>query len=285
MSLGTRVQTQILLVMACATLVLPALAQGPVAPATPPAYDAVSIKPNKSGPGMMRVNVSNDGYSGTNVSLKMLIQYAYKLQTQEQISGISGWADSAGFDINAKMDPEAVGELKKLSTVDAAAERRVMMERMLEDRFHMKVHHEMRELQTYNLVVAKGGAKVKDADPNDTYPNGPKGPDGVSHAGMMMMRDGEFTGQAITMANLAGNLSNQVHRTVTDKTGLTGKYDITLHYQMENMHGDSTDSAAPAETAPSLMTALEEQLGLKLESVKGPVDTIVVDHVEQPTEN
>jgi uncharacterized protein (TIGR03435 family) len=276
------VPIRILLSLACAALALPSPAQ---APAASPTYDVVSIKPNKSGSGMMRVSIANDGYSGTNVSLKMLIQYAWKLQTQDQIAGISGWADSAGFDINAKMDPDAVAELKKLSSDDASAERRVMMQRMLEERFHLKVHHEMREMQTYNLVVVKAGSKLKEADPNDTYANGFKGPDGIAHAGMMMMRDGEFTGQGITLGAFVSNLSNQLHRTVTDKTGLTGKYDIVLHYQTDFTRSDSADAGAPAETAPSLMTALEEQLGLKLESVKGPVDTILVDHVEQPTEN
>jgi uncharacterized protein (TIGR03435 family) len=282
MSPRTRVPIRILLWLACAAVALPLPAQ---APAASPVYDVVSIKPNKSGLGMMRVSIANDGYSGINNSLKMLIQYAYKLQTVDQIAGISGWADSAGFDINAKMDPDAVAELKKLSNDDAGAERRVMMQRMLEERFHLKVHHETREIQSYNLTVMKGGAKLKEADPNDTYPNGPKGPDGVSHGGMMMMRANEFTGQGITMGALANQLSAQVHRLVTDKTGLTGKYDLVLHYQTDFMHPPSADAGAPADNEPSLMTALQEQLGLKLESVKGPVDTIVVDHVEQPTEN
>jgi len=276
------VPTRILLALACAVLALPALAQPPAAT---PAYDVVSIKPNKSGTGMMRVSIANDGYSGTNVSLKMLIQYAWKLQTQDQIAGVSGWADSSGFDVNAKMDADAVAELKKLSNDDASAARRMMMQRMLEESFHLKVHLEQREMQTYNLVVAKGGVKLKEADPNDTYANGFKGPDGIAHAGMMMMRANEFTGQGITMGALVAQLSNQMHRLVTDKTGLSGKYDIVLHYQSDFMRSDAADAGAPAETLPSLTTALEEQLGLKLESVKGPVETIVLFHVAQPTEN
>jgi uncharacterized protein (TIGR03435 family) len=249
-----------------------------------PLYDAVSIKPNKSGPGMMRVNQANDGYSGTNVSLKMLIQYAYKLQTLDQIAGLPGWADSAGFDVNAKMDADSVEAFKKLSKDDANDQRRVMMRQMLEDRFHLKVHHETREMSVYNLVIAKGGFLLKEADPDNTYPNGPKGPDGQSHAGMMMMRDGELTGQAIQISGLINFLSSQLHRQVIDKTGLRGKYDLTLKFATDNPHEDSA-SAAPAEPAPSLITAVQEQLGLKLDSVKGPVDTIVVDHVEQPSEN
>lgn len=249
-----------------------------------PVYDAVSIKPNRSGPGMVRINQANDGYSGTNVSLKMLIQYAYKLQTMDQIAGMPGWADSAGFDINAKMDADSVEAFKKLSKDDASDQRRVMMQQMLADRFHLKVHHETRELSVYNLVIAKGGFLLKEADPNATYPNGPKGPDGQSRAGMMMMMNGELTAQGVPISNLVNILSQQLHRQVIDKTGLTGKYDITLKYASDNPHEDSSSGAA-AETAPPLITAVQEQLGLKLDSVKGPVDTIVVDHIEQPSEN
>ena len=249
-----------------------------------PVYDAVSIKPNKTDVGMVRITQGNDGYSGINVGLKMLIQYAYKLQTMDQIAGLPGWADSAGFDINAKMDAESVEGLKKLSKEDANEQRRAMMRQMLEDRFHLKVHHENREMSVYNLVIAKGGFLLKEADPNNTYPNGPKGPDGRSRGGMMMMGDGELTAQAIQISGLVNFLSQQLHRQVIDKTGLTGKYDITLKFASENPHEDS-GSAAPAETAPPLITAVQEQLGLKLDSAKGPVDTIVVDHVEQPSEN
>jgi uncharacterized protein (TIGR03435 family) len=266
------------------SVTLPLSAQDIAAAAKSPLYDAVSIKPNKSGAGMIRINQSNDGYSGTNVSLKMLIQYAYKLQTMDQIAGLSGWADSAGFDVNAKMDADSVEAFKKLSKDDANDQRRVMMQQMLEDRFHLKVHHENREMSVYNLVIAKGGFLLKEADPNNTYPNGPKGPDGQSHGGMMMMRDGELTAQAVQISGLINILSSQLHRQVIDKTGLTGKYDITLKYATDNPHEDSA-SAATAESAPSLITAVQEQLGLKLESVKGPVDTIVVDHIEQPSEN
>jgi uncharacterized protein (TIGR03435 family) len=101
---------------------------------------------------------------------------------------------------------------------------------------------------------------------------------------MMMMRDGEMTAQAVPISNLVGILSMQLHRQVIDKTGLTGKYDFTLKFATENPHEDSASAAEP-ETAPPLITAVQEQLGLKLEPAKGPVDTIVVDHVEQPSEN
>ena len=162
------------------------------------------------------------------------------------------------------------------------AQRRLMMQAMLADRFKLKVHHETKELPMYSLVIAKGGFKLKEADPNDTYPNGVKGPDGVGHSGMMMFLNGVLKAQGVPISNLANSLSLQVHRLVVDKTGLTGKYDFSLAWTAD---GVTPDNGLGAETWPSLFTALQEQLGLKLEPTKGMVDTIVVDHVEMPSEN
>ena len=159
-----------------------------------------------------------------------------------------------------------------------------MMQAMLADRFKLKAHRETKDLPMYALVVAKGGFKLKDADPNNTYPNGIKGPDGVSHAGMMMMRRDMLTAQAVPISSLAGNLAGQLHRIVLDRTGLTGKYDITLRWSPDEMSNEQQD-AATTISAPSIFTALDEQLGLKLESTRGPVDAIVVDHIEMPSEN
>lgn len=254
--------------------------------ASGPAYDAVSIKPNKGDGVMMRimVNQGQDRYAGTNITLKMLLQYAYGLKTDDQIVGLTGAPDSAHFDVEAKMDAETVEALKKLSKEDALAGQRSMMQAMLADRFKLKVHRETKELTQYDLVIAKGGFKLKDADPNDSYANGMKGPDGTAHPGMMRMGMGELTGQGIGMPALANFLAQRVHKQVTDKTGLTGKYDVHLKWTPDDMPAESHE-ATGADSAPSLFTALQEELGLRLEPVKGPVETIVVDHVEMPTEN
>jgi uncharacterized protein (TIGR03435 family) len=254
-----------------------------------PAFDVVSIKPDKSGGGMIRVMNRPDGYSASNISLKMLIQAAYGIR-EDLISGAPGWADSARYDIDAKVDGADVEALKKLSP----EQRRLILQPLLADRFKLKVHTEIKQLPVYELVVAKGGPKLKEATAGDTYANGIKGPDGVGRGGMVRMGRGQLTAQGVPMTSVVNMLSQQLHRTVIDKTGLAGKYDLELNWTPDDgegmgppppgggqLHGD----APPEGSGPSIFTAIQEQLGLKLQSAKGPVDTLVIDHVEMPTEN
>jgi uncharacterized protein (TIGR03435 family) len=253
-----------------------------------PTFDVVSIKPNKSASGMVKTMFKPDGYAATNVSLNMLIQAAYGVK-EDQISGAPSWADSARYDIDAKVAGPDVPDLQKMKNED----RGVLLQPLLAERFKLAIHHETKVLPIYELVVAKNGPKLKEATPGDTGGDGIKGPYGVPRAGMMMMRPGQLTGQGIPMTSLANQLSRPLHRTVIDKTGLTGKYDLTL--QWTDDHSDllfkgpdgSPQRADPVPDAsgPSLFTALQEQLGLKLQSTKGPVETIVIDHVEMPSEN
>jgi uncharacterized protein (TIGR03435 family) len=282
-----------LLVVAAALLAVAmpiAFGQETVAPqaanpvARPIEFDVVSIKPDKSESGMIRMMNKPDGYSATNVTLKMVLEMAYGIK-EDLISGEPSWADSSNFDIEAKITPEDAAELKKLTDDQRDLVRRHMFQAFLADRFQLKAHVETKQLPVYELVLAKSGSKMKEATPGDTYANGFKGPDGVAHAGMMSIRNEgsgqELIGQGIKLTGLVGLLSRQVHRTVLDKTGLTGSYDITLKWTNEN-------NSAPADgedAAPSIFTALEEQLGLRLQNAKGPVDTLIVDHVEKPSEN
>ncbi|MGH9595736.1 MAG: TIGR03435 family protein [Edaphobacter sp.] len=253
-----------------------------------PAFDVVSVKQNKSESRMVRVMNKSDGYAATNVSLKMLLQGAYGIR-EDLISGAPGWADSAAFDIDAKVADADVDALKNLK----AEQRRLMLQPLLADRFHLKAHTETRLLPVYELTLAKGGSKLKEATPGNTYANGIKGFDGVGRAGMMRMGRGEVTGQAIAVSGMVNMLSRQLQRTVIDKTGLTGKYDFTLQWTEESSDpmfkgGDNNQQRAepaPDATGPSIFTALQEQLGLKLQSAKGPVETLVIDHVEMPSEN
>ena len=131
-----------------------------------PEFDVVSVKPNKSGGGMVRIMGRPDGYAASNVSLKMLIQGAYGIR-EDLISGAPSWADSARFDIDAKVAGSDVEALKKLSP----EQRRLILRPLLADRFKLKVHTETKQLPVYELVLAKDGSKVAN-DTTVTLSNG-----------------------------------------------------------------------------------------------------------------
>ena len=281
----------VLLAVGWMAVAVPMLGQDAAADAKRPVFDVAAIKLNKGGGHGWMLSGTPDGYSTTNAPLKMLIKYAYDLKMDDQIAGLPGWADSAHFDIKAKMDEDTLAAFKKLSEEDSAKQRRLMLQSLLEDRFQLKVHHVNKQLPIFELVVAKGGSKLKDADPKNLSTNGIKGPDGVAHGGMMSFDGRHLKAQVVPISGLANMLSNFLNREVVDKTGLTGKYDFTLEWAPDDnqgpkmLNGRQDATAYATDTGPSIFTALQEQLGLKLDATKGPVDTIVVDHVEMPSEN
>jgi uncharacterized protein (TIGR03435 family) len=259
-----------------------------------PAYEVASIKPDKSSTDMTMLRTTPVGFSGTNISLKALIQQAYRVE-DNQILGAPSWLGSARYDIEAKVSSSDTDALHNLSP----DQRRLMLQPLLADRFQLKVHTEVRDLPILALVIAKGGPKLHEAKPGDTYPNGIKGFDGKPGGGpgLMHMGPGQLTAQGLPISSLAQLLSQQLGRTVQDKTGLTGKYDFTLQWTPDvggspMMKGPDAGQQGPGgppspadNGGPSIFTAIQEQLGLKLESQKGPVMVVIIDHVEAPSEN
>jgi len=249
-----------------------AFAQGAVADAKALTFDVVSIKLNKSGSGSTSVHTNNDRYLASNISLKSLIRDAYDLQTPEQVIGLPAWTNSINFDIEAKIDAETLAILKAAPRVEGGRMRNEMMKAMLAERFQLKAHPETRELPIYELMLSKGGSKLQVADPAD-----PKG-------GSMNSNNQKLTATGIPISNMCEFLSRRLHREVLDKTGLTGKYDFILQWSPDEASGESS-AVAGADQLPTLFTALQEQLGLRLEPAKGPVDTIAIDHIAQPVED
>jgi uncharacterized protein (TIGR03435 family) len=243
-----------------------------------PVYDVASVKLNKSNDGMMRIMNRPDGFSCTNISLKTLIGNAYGIR-QDLISGGPGWTDSTGFDVEAKVSGEDMDAFKKLS----GRQRNTLLQALLADRFHLKVHHETKILPMFDLLVAKGGSRLKAEAPVVPSPDAAKDPEAAKPRGMMTMGPGMLKGQGLSIASVANQLSSIVQATVTDKTGLTGDFDFELKW--------APDDAGPASGNPaddshiSIFTAVQEQLGLKLQPTKGPVDTLIIDRAEQPSEN
>jgi uncharacterized protein (TIGR03435 family) len=256
-------------------------------------YEVASIKPNKSDSGSSRFMFSPDSISATNVSLRLLFRNAYGVQ-DHQLAGLPSWIDSEKYDVEAKMDPSVADQLGKLRPDEYSAARQSMLQALLADRLKLTVRRESKDLPIYALVVAKNGPKLLEAKPGDSYSSGIKGPNGAAGTNTFRMARGELTGQGVPMTDVVRLLTQQLHRSVVDKTGLTGKYDFTLKWTpddnqvlfKENAGPAPTDNAATSDSSgPSIFTAIQEQLGLKLEQQKGPVEIIVVDHVEKPSAN
>jgi uncharacterized protein (TIGR03435 family) len=153
---------------------------------------------------------------------------------------------------------------------------------MLADRFHVKAHTEVKTLSVFNLVVTKDGPRFKRNPPPPIDPDDPK--KGQEGRGNININNDDMTATAVPLSTLAEVLADQLSHTVIDKTGLTGDYDFRLKWTSEDQSNNTADNGT-TDRPPDLFTALQEQLGLKLESTKGPVTTLVVDHADQPTPN
>jgi len=243
------------------------------APAKVISYDVVSIKRSKPGATGSSVRIMPDGFIFSNCLLAIMISGIYG-NRPDLISGLPGWANSVSYDVQAKVAPEDMESYSKLHE----RERMRMSQQFLEDYFKLKAHIETREIPIYELVIAKGGPKLHEASSVDAV-DAIKLPDGtpMKSFGSWMGR-GQLGGHQVLVSFLVSPLTEATGRSVVDKTGLTGKYDVTLKWNPDPEN-------ASADASPNIFTALEEQLGLKLQSAKGPVKSLVVDHVERPAEN
>jgi uncharacterized protein (TIGR03435 family) len=226
-----------------------------------PAFEVATIKPAApSLDGHTHINYPpDDRFSASNITLVALMQWAYGVPEKQILEGPS-WLSSTRFDITAKVDPD---EIKTLTSQQITEMKRRMVQALFAERFQMKVHWETRTLPAYDLVFAKGGSKLQ-----PSCSNGKSIGVGNTH----------FTGQCLTTAMIAEELSLIAGRVVVDKTNLTGRYDLKLQWTAD-------DAPVTDNSAPSLFTAIQEQLGLKLESVKELVPVLVIDGIEQPTPN
>jgi uncharacterized protein (TIGR03435 family) len=229
--------------------------------AASPAFEAASVKPV---PVDARVpldfRITGGRLISTNWTLDLLMREAYGLRSS-QISGGPNWVNSDRFSIEAVASGDPGREQMLL-----------MLQGLLEDRFKLKVHRETKEGNVYVLSVAKGGPKLKppkEGDPSFVHMQRmtPNELPGVLYA---------HVGQNASMAQLCEALWDQLHAPVLDRTGVTGNWDFRVEYAVEG---------AAAEAGPSIFTAVQSQLGLRLEAAKGPLETLVIDHAEKPSEN
>jgi uncharacterized protein (TIGR03435 family) len=241
----------------------------PAAP-TPLKFEVASLKPSQPGGtgGGIRPAPGGERYLASNMPLKSLIMTAYRLQADQVLGGPS-WMDTDLYDMNAKAE--------KPSTLE---ELHLMLQDLLADRFKLRFHHEAKELPIYALMVDKGGPKLKAnegqsaADPwiDNTFEQ------------LKMTMHAKFA----PMDFFAWRLSMVMDRHVIDQTKLGGGYDFDLAFTREP-RPDAAPGAlingAPVDTTPTIFDAIRQQLGLKLERQKGPVDMLVIDHAEKPAGN
>ncbi|HKT80640.1 MAG TPA: TIGR03435 family protein [Vicinamibacterales bacterium] len=270
----------------------PATPSAPGTAATDPKFEVASVRPNKSGANVMRIGMQPGGrFTAENVPLRQLVRFAYQLQ-DFQIVGGPDWVKDIRYDVVAKAEndvppaqPGTVGPLQ------------LMVRALLADRFKLKVHDEEREMPIYALVVARADKKLGDkltpaavdCQAMMAQRNGPPpapAPNGRPTCGMRI-GPGQMMGGGFPISQLASALSPMVQRYVVDRTGLTGNYDLEMTFTQEQSFPAPGGAAVPAvdPSGPSIYTALQEQLGLKLESQRGQVKVLVIDAAEQPTED
>jgi len=222
----------------------------------------------------------------TNAPLNYLIQRAYGVEAY-QIAGGPAWVNSDGYDIDAK--PESSADQKQMW---------LMLRALLADRFQLKLHRETRDLPVYALTATKGGPRLpapKGGPCNETMPPppGPGQPRPSPPCGPGIFKAGTgltMHGLNLTMAKFTEFLGKMIGRDVIDRTGFTRKFDLQLDFAFDDAitglpHPPASDQPADSAARPTIFTAIQQQLGLKLESTKGPVEVLVIDHVERPTEN
>jgi uncharacterized protein (TIGR03435 family) len=234
-----------------------------------PAFEAASIRPANPDRRGSGISVQAARIKVINATVKFCVEVAWNVK-DFQVSGGPAWLDTERYDIDAVAAQPFVRD-----------EYRIMLQAMLAERFAIAVHRDAQERQGYALVVAKNGPKLpppKD-DPSVMFSRTPTG-------------DFTLTAPSVTMTQLASALSSNMSAIVVDRTGLEGKFDVFMQWtpdpssnRMLTKNGEPLPPPSDATQGPSIFTALQEKLGLKLETRKVPVEIIVVDHAERPTAN
>jgi len=231
-----------------------------------PQFEVASVKRNNSGGDENFFTGSVGRFKAVNMPLRLLMQVAYKVE-DFQIVGAPGWIDTEHYDIEGTA--EGAAGMNEMNGP--------MLQALIEDRFKAAVHGETRDMLVYFLTVAKNGSKlttgpcVRREQPNTPVPPGQR----ESICGYMGIGPGMLRSTSNRLQRLTDALSGILKRKVLDRTGLTGEFDINLKW--------APDPAV--DPGPAIFTAIEEQLGLKLESGKAPIDVLVIDRIERPTEN
>ncbi len=249
-----------------------------------PTFEVASVKPNPARSGIRGHSFPGDRFVAVNVPLRDLIVIAYgepgQLLPDAQLAGGPAWIDSERFDINSKASADSPRSV---------AQKQQMLRRLLADRFKLVVHVERRTLSSYALVLARRdgalGPQLRRAGV-DCEALLASQPGRRDQCILYALPSGQLTLRGQTMSALANVLTSLLDRVVVNQTGLAGGFDADALFNVEGLPGMAAPPAGTdgsANTAPSLFTAIQEQLGLRLDSTQGPVDVLVIDKVERPT--
>ena len=282
----------------------PAFSQTEPAAASAAKFEVASIKTDHSGSGMRRLMMGPGRFTATNIPIRMVIKFAYNLQSNDQLTGEPDWVNSEKYDIEGKEFDTFVESMKGHPWEEAQEHIRAMVQPMLADRFNLKIHHATKELPVYALVIANHGPKLAETKLPPPPPMGEKPSavigDGTNASpkfrGIRLMGLGHLEGSAATTGFLAEVFTQQLGRLVVDDTGLKGRYDFTLKWTPDQEErtifmratggNPGMGRPAPAEpSGPSIFTAVQEQLGLKLKAERKPVEVLVIDHIDRPSPN
>jgi uncharacterized protein (TIGR03435 family) len=250
-------------------------AQAPVSRPAFESFEVATVKPTPPEWGRGRYVRMQSAHQlvAKNYELRVLIAFAFSLSPQA-ISGGPAWIDSDHYDVLA----ETPGDVRP-----TLEEQLKMLRQLLVDRFKLTFHREPKEFSIYALTVAKNGLKMKEStvDPNAT----PEGP--LPLVFVLSPESVRLPGRYATVAELAAVMQRSaLDRPVLDRTGLTGRYDFDLEFTPdETQFGGAGLKGTPESTKPDLFAALQQQLGLRLEATRGPIDTLVIDRIERPSEN
>ncbi len=264
---------------ACFASVLPIRGQIMHATGPLPSFEAATVKPMQSPPPPREGGpppLAQDEVL-MYVNARMFIASAYNVQAfaRGEITGGPDWIDSQIFEVHGRIEHSESDVLQKIPAKQRQQQIELMEQSLLSDRFKLQVHFETRELPELTLVVAKGGPKIAPSDPSAPRGRAPQTPKGQ---GWEVKASGTSIGSLIETLQMQPEIGG---RLIADQTGLAGHYEITLDWQRDTGATTATDESGP----PSLLTALQEQLGLRLVETKGSVEVIVIDHIDRPSGN
>ncbi len=256
-----------------------------------PAFEVAAIRPSKSDSDLHNFMISPTRFRVENGTVTALIRFAYNVKSDDQLPKEPRWIGSDRFDVDAKIADAQAEAIKNLLPDRRFEQYRLMVRSLLMDRFNLQVRSQVKDLPVYALVVAKNGPKLipakgsldPQAQPMPTLSGGSRG---------------QLRADAVSMALFTGWLSGRDDlggRVVVDETGLTGSYDFALNWTPDKQGNAIVNPSGASQGAPSagaqdaagssILTALQEQLGLKLESTRAKVEALVIDHIEKPSEN